>query len=152
MNCREREDFILSYIDGLLAPEAARELEVHFAACPSCSAFLADQRRIDSALREHLAPPAAPNLAGRVLSGLGRQPSAPGWTRWLDALAGSVVSVLFGLAVSTLWNAVAANPSLSFSYQAWATGGVGLVIALLLAATSDWRTPASPVRRTVRCK
>lgn len=40
MTCRELIDFLIDYVDGLLAAEERRPFEEHLAICPECRAYL----------------------------------------------------------------------------------------------------------------
>jgi anti-sigma factor RsiW len=40
MTCRELADFLMSYLDGELEPEARRSFEDHLGRCPPCVAYL----------------------------------------------------------------------------------------------------------------
>lgn len=40
MTCQELIDFLIDYVEGLLATEARRPFEEHLAICPECQAYL----------------------------------------------------------------------------------------------------------------
>ena len=40
MTCREFADFLLSYVDGDLAPAERAGFDAHLAVCPNCVAYL----------------------------------------------------------------------------------------------------------------
>lgn len=44
LKCRDVGQLLLDYVDGALASEHQRDLEVHLADCPACLAFLRTYR------------------------------------------------------------------------------------------------------------
>ena len=40
MSCRDFAEFLLSYVDGELAPTVRAEFDAHLAACPDCVRYL----------------------------------------------------------------------------------------------------------------
>jgi len=45
MNCREFVDFLMSYLDDELEPEARRIFESHLNGCPACLDYLEDYKK-----------------------------------------------------------------------------------------------------------
>ena len=57
--CREREDALLSLLNGTLPAEAERELMEHVEHCPGCSSYLGLQEKVDDAFRACFSPAGA---------------------------------------------------------------------------------------------
>jgi anti-sigma factor RsiW len=45
MTCREFVEFLMSYLDDELEPEARRVFELHSGQCPSCTSYMASYRK-----------------------------------------------------------------------------------------------------------
>jgi anti-sigma factor RsiW len=58
--CQELVEIVSDYLDGAMAPEARRRVEVHLESCPYCIEYLEQMRAIGGALhglaRESIAP------------------------------------------------------------------------------------------------
>jgi len=98
--CREWKDRLL---DAALGEPAEAKLDAHLAACPACSAALADWRahgeRLDAAVNQLVrAAEPSPAFRARVLAAAESVPAAgAAQPAWLGALAAVAVVLLAGL-------------------------------------------------------
>ena len=60
MTCRELVDFLMSYLDGELEPNARRAFEDHLGRCPPCVAYLESYRETVRLGRSLCDPPEGP--------------------------------------------------------------------------------------------
>ena len=58
MDCRSVEEAILDSLENAGAASVDREIDMHLAGCPACTAFAARQQSVDAQLSRILAPPA----------------------------------------------------------------------------------------------
>ncbi len=52
VTCASGVELLMDYLDGVLPPQAARDLEAHVAACERCRAYLESYRATPRILRE----------------------------------------------------------------------------------------------------
>lgn len=60
IHCSDIDPLVQSYLDDELTAEETRELREHSSQCEACRARMSREERFRDALREHLAPPSAP--------------------------------------------------------------------------------------------
>lgn len=113
MNRHLSTEQLSSYVDGEVGSAAAREVEVHLAGCPACSARLRSMRGVVAEIRrmERLTPPA--DLAYQVRT----QTAGLDDLRTLRTFRGRLRTLLSGL-------------SLQPSFRLATAMGTGLVLAL----------------------
>lgn len=129
------DELLNETLDETLAPEARAAAEAHLAACPDCSARLAELRALFADLDSLPDLPLEVNLAPAILARLEQTTSLPRPIRWLTALQaiGAVLaaSLVWPLAKTMLpaWNL----PPLQNIFSKSATS--------LLQAITDFRLP-----------
>lgn len=103
MKCDTASKWLEAYLDGELDAVRSVELEEHLAGCASCSAGLAELRRLSGIVKEQVQPS---ELSGgkrvAILSGLPRKRER---RIWLPAAAGFAVGCLVMLALWRPWMA-----------------------------------------------
>jgi anti-sigma factor RsiW len=63
MNCVEFVELATEYLDGALAPEAARQFAAHLGECPACATYLDQLRGTISLLGQYRATSARAEVA-----------------------------------------------------------------------------------------
>ncbi|MDT3425937.1 anti-sigma factor RsiW [Paenibacillus forsythiae] len=82
MKCDAVMDWLPHYIEGLLSPEAEREMTRHIGACPACARWLEEARAMEEIWKEADGAPEAgpftdsPDLVPRVMAEIERLESA----------------------------------------------------------------------------
>ena len=96
---------LCAYLDGELPPGERAEVEAHLAACPACSALLADMTAVDAAAVS--LPAAAPKgyfdaFPSRVVARLGAVSKSPARARRLPAWTWAAAAALLLAVVAPL--------------------------------------------------
>jgi hypothetical protein len=96
---------LCAYLDGELPPGERAEVEAHLAACPACTALLADMAAVDAAARS--LPAEAPEgyfdaFPSRVVARLGAASKAPARTRQLPTWTWAAAAALLLAVVAPL--------------------------------------------------
>jgi anti-sigma factor RsiW len=98
MNCRDVENLLPSYVDGLERPKAAA-IAAHLETCEACRQLAHAQsvaRTVLKARAAQLTPMAPPGLRTRIIANTANQPQEPvlAWTGRLTAFAAAAMVVL----------------------------------------------------------
>lgn len=85
MNCNDRYDDLILYLDGELDPAAASEMKLHLEECEVCRQKLGALESVQSCLRDSLSElEQSPGITGSVLAGIPHQSGSKVW-RWVTA-------------------------------------------------------------------
>ena len=101
LSCMKHENYLVAYVDGELPPDRARRIERHVQSCGSCSAMVAELRRINALPPPPMIEPSAEfdRMFWTKLAGV-RSEQEPQAGGWLSGIVSFMIRPA-GLAVST---------------------------------------------------
>jgi anti-sigma factor RsiW len=102
MSCNRIESKILSYVDGRLKANEAREVERHLAVCAACRLRVNEFRAVSGLLDELPQIEPSPAFDARVRARVAAEAAKPSWWAWL-APSPRVVFAASMLLLATVW-------------------------------------------------
>jgi anti-sigma factor RsiW len=70
VTCASGVELLMDYLEGVLLPETARDLEAHVAGCPRCRAYVQSYRETPRIVREATAASLPPELGQSLMESL----------------------------------------------------------------------------------